>query len=274
MAKKKAPRKPKHKRTYAPRPNRVAAVKVGDTYGQLKVLAILPRRDASRHKLVSVIDIKTGETRTVRSSNLVNGNTTSDGTVKKERWNEMKLAAAAARGDDDMEQRHGGFVWDDQDRPDIERPKVGRESAILPPALKPAVIALAPTLSLDSPLAQQLKAEQPAVFERLRGFQQLTPDNIKRALAGDMTIRPGYSPVEGEYTPTPQKQEPAPPPLDLSELKPYLQDALQLGFVTFSKLPNNKRTINGQSVRAVLEAQQLIDGKLFLTDKGKAWLSN
>jgi hypothetical protein len=237
-------------------------------------MAILTRRDASRHKLVSVIDIKTGGTRTVRSSNLVDGNTTSDGCIKKERWNEMKLAAAAARGDDDMEQRHGGFVWDDQDRPDIERPKVGRESAIVPPALEPAAIALAPTLSPHSPLAQQLKAEQPAVFERLREFLQLSPDNIKRALAGDMTSRPGYSPVEGVYVPQAQTQVPPTPPLNLSDLTPYFRDALQLGFVTFGKLPNNKRTINGQPVRAVLEAQQMIDAKLYLTDKGKAWLSN
>jgi len=152
----------------------------------LKVLALLAKRDSSGARMVSVIDIKTGEATTVRASNLKVGNTTSAGSIKKERWNERKLAAAAAKGED-MEQRHGGFVWDDGDRPDIEGPKLGRQSVLQP--------VTAPTLT---PLAQQLKAENPAVFERLRGFQQLTPDNIKRALAGDMTIRPGYSPVEGE----------------------------------------------------------------------------
>ena len=171
---------------YAPRPSRPWPVAVGETYGQLKVLALLAKRDSSGARMVSVIDIKTGEATTVRASNLKVGNTTSAGSIKKERWNERKLAAAAAKGED-MEQRHGGFVWDDGDRPDIEGPKLGRQSVLQP--------VTAPTLT---PLAQQLKAENPAVFERLRGFQQLTPDNIKRALAGDMTIRPGYSPVEGE----------------------------------------------------------------------------
>jgi hypothetical protein len=57
----------------------------------------------------------------------------------------------------------------------------------------------------------------------------------------------------------------------LSALKPYLD--VNYGIVTFSRVPDSKRTISGKPVRELMEAQELIDSKLNLTDKGKVWLS-
>jgi hypothetical protein len=64
-----------------------------------------------------------------------------------------------------------------------------------PAAPTPAVVKAPSQLQM---LSQQLRNEMPAVFERLRGFKQLTPENILKALSGDLAECPGYSPVDNE----------------------------------------------------------------------------
>lgn len=66
-----------------------------------------------------------------------------------------------------------------------------------------------------------------------------------------------------------------PPPEKLEDklrpLIPYLDDA-QHGFLTFRRVPDNLRQIDGNNIRELLVTAGIIDAKLNLTDNGKAWL--
>jgi hypothetical protein len=110
----------------------------------------------------------------------------------------------------------------------------------------PAVIVPAPT-PLQT-LIQQLKAEMPAVYERLHDFKQLSVDNIKRALSGDLTPRVAYSPREGPPIVSPLVALVAPAPRKTEVIAvgetPYTATeechyATQDYFNTFKKMPDD-----------------------------------
>ena len=67
---------------------------------------------------------------------------------------------------------------------------------------------------------------------------------------------------------------PAQPKLEnkLRELIPYFDNA-HLGFITFSRVPPHLRHIDGKTARQALENAGITDAKVYLTEKGKAWLA-
>jgi hypothetical protein len=80
-------------------------------------------------------------------------------------------------------------------------------------------------------------------------------------------------------TPTPVKVETKPEPMKAP--KPKLEDKLRVlipyldvkhDTVTFGRVRNGMRYIDGRPVRELLQSAGIIDAKLFLTEKGKAWL--
>jgi hypothetical protein len=50
-------------------------------------------------------------------------------------------------------------------------------------------------------------------------------------------------------------------------------DALSFGFVTFSRVPQSKLKIDGKPIEEVMVTEGLIDSRLYLTAKGKTWLT-
>jgi hypothetical protein len=67
--------------------------------------------------------------------------------------------------------------------------------------------------------------------------------------------------------------QPAAPPPDLTEFKTYFPNALTYGSVSFEKVPHGKLKVNGKHIKEVMITAGLIDSRLFLTDKGKTWLT-
>ncbi len=57
----------------------------------------------------------------------------------------------------------------------------------------------------------------------------------------------------------------------LRALIPYLD--VKYGTVTFSRVPQHLRNIDGNNCRELLQSASIIDAKLFLTEKGKTWLA-
>src|SRR5690242_893090 len=51
---------------------------------------------------------------------------------------------------------------------------------------------------------------------------------------------------------------------------PYLD--CNYGIVTFGRVPEHMRTIDGKHVRQHLENAGIVDAKLYITEKGKTWL--
>lgn len=68
-------------------------------------------------------------------------------------------------------------------------------------------------------------------------------------------------------------QPTAPTPPDLTEFKAYFPEALKFGVMTFERVPQGKLKVNGKNIREIMIAEGFIDTRLFLTDKGKAWLT-
>jgi hypothetical protein len=76
---------------------RPPALHAGDVRGELRVIEYTGKSDKQGHRFVLVVDVKTGERRTVRADNLASGNTTSDGGIKKARYREMKAKEKAEK---------------------------------------------------------------------------------------------------------------------------------------------------------------------------------
>ena len=67
--------------------------------------------------------------------------------------------------------------------------------------------------------------------------------------------------------------QPPPPPTepDLTPVVPYLD--VNYGYVTFGRVPRDMRAIDGKPIRDLLVNAGIIDAKLLLTEKGKAWFT-
>lgn len=101
------------------------------------------------------------------------------------------------------------------------------------------------------------------------GVDALTGKPIEKAEPKKLALPIAVKPKSVKLETKPE--EPPKPEDKLRVLIPYL-DSAQHGFITFGRVPNNLRQIDGNNIRELLVTAGIIDAKLNLTDNGKAWL--
>jgi hypothetical protein len=229
--------------------------------GELRVIEPdTGKRDRSGHRLALVEDVVTRERREVRAANVVSGNTKSAGRIKKERYKERKARSEAAKymDLDDIDSE----LLDEARRlkgSDVDASSGEYVSSV---RQKEGDVWTVPT-----PADPRFSTE----FMILRG-QKLRRDKST-----------GYKWLpDGKTVPAPQPVSAQPAPKAAKVPEPKLEDKLRAlipyldvkhGTVTFGRVRNGMRHIDGSPVRELLQSAGIIDAKLFLTEKGKAWLA-
>jgi hypothetical protein len=229
--------------------------------GELRVIEPdTGKRDKGGHRLALVEDVVSGERREVRAANVVSGNTKSAGRVKKERYKERKAKSEAAKfmelGDSDPELLEAvrGLKGSDVDASSGEYVSSVRQ--------KEGDVWTEP-----NPADQQF----PTKFMIFKG-QKLRKDKstgYNWLLDGSTLSAPqsvsAQAALEAAKAPEPRLED------KLRALIPYLD--VKNGIVTFSRVPQHLRQRDGKTSRELLQSAGIIDARLFLTEKGKAWLA-
>jgi hypothetical protein len=98
------------------------------------------------------------------------------------------------------------------------------------------------------------------------------PERYAYTWKGEAWKDAGKPPLE-TFSFTPPSPPPPPPPkeIDLTPIIPYLD--ISYGYITFGRVPDDMRRIDGKPIRDLFISAGIIDAKLFVTERGKAWLA-
>lgn len=127
----------------------------------------------------------------------------------------------------------------------------------------------------SGPNAIPASTPQPKLkIEELLAHGIVIPDGPARysyTVKGDAWKKAGKPPLDTFNFTLPLRQSTPPKEPDLTPLIPYLD--VKYGIVAFSRVPPDMRNVDGKNIRDLLVNAGVIDAKLYLTDKGKAWLA-
>jgi hypothetical protein len=251
--------KTKATRTWGKPPIKPPSLKAGEIKNELKVIVPDTGKRENGHRLALVEDVVTGERREVRAANVVSGNTKSAGRIKKERFKERKAKSEAAK-----------FMDLDSIDPELVDAARRLRGSDVDASSGECVSAVRQKEGDVWTVPNPADPRIPTEFMILKG-KKLRQDKSTGCnwLPNGTTVPKSQSvkvptAAESMKAPEPQLED------KLRALIPYLD--VKNGIVTFGRVRNDMRHIDGRSVRELLESAGIIDAKLNLTGKGKTWL--